>query len=170
MGIKLMEGDLPHGWHGIVQERREGRVRKLDPLLFSGRDVAELQVGVGELPKHLAGRTSEGALHRQQFFLRLREHVGPGPHEPLEHQPVGSQNREFHPAAQRERVDRQDLGPDEACRLTSPGGDVLEAAHHPLGVGRGRVLTAPQVGVGAEPVSLAVEGEVVNQALRESLG
>ena len=47
---------------------------------------------------------------------------------------------------------------------------MLEATRHPLGGGGSRVLARPEVGVGAEPVPLAIEGQFMRQALGQPFG
>ena len=167
--VELVECRPADVRHRVVEERRERGVRELDPLPLAGRDTAELEIGVGELAKHLPGGAGERALHGQQLLLRLRKRVGPGADDPLEHEAIRCEHRQVHPRGELRRVDGHDLGPDEARRLARPRGNVLKPADHPLGCGRRLVLAGPQMRVRAEPVPLAVERQVVLQALGEPL-
>ena len=66
-----------------MEQRHKRGVGKLYSPPRPGRHRAKLQVGIGELPEDLPRRAGERPLHRQEFLLRLREHMGPSPDQPL---------------------------------------------------------------------------------------
>ena len=58
--------------------------------------------------------------------------MGPHPHQPLEHQPVGGECVGLQPGVERGGGYRQNLGANEAGTLAGLRGNMLKAAHHPL--------------------------------------
>ena len=169
LGIVLVKGRLPNVARCVVEQRDEGGVRQFHLLLPAGGDAAKLQVSVGELAEDLVRRAGKGALHRQQFLLRLREDVRTRAYKPLEQQAVGREHRQIHPGGQHAGRDPHDFRHHETGLLAGQRADVLEAAGHPLGLGRPLVLAGTQVRVGAKPVTLAVVGDVEGKAFGEPL-
>ena len=162
--VELVEGRLPHTAVGVEEKRREGRVGEFRRPSLAIDDRAELHVGVGELPEDLRGGPGEGPLHGKQLLLALGEDVRTGADETLDADPIGRQDRQGDPGIERGGRDGEDLGAEEARLLRKRRGDMLEAAHHPLGLRRPLILAGPQMRVGAEAVPRSIDLDVVGEA------
>ena len=139
-------------------------------LAFFVFDVAEFEVGVGELGEDSVGGSGDFALHGEEAFLFFGENVGFVAQEAFELEAVVFEGGGFGVAIERFFGEGLEFGRNEAGGLSGAGGDEGVLLHHALIGAVADVFGLFEEGVGAEAFGEAVKVAVEVKAVFDGFG